>query len=625
MSVFTRERNVKESAMDHKKFLKALKDVWQPRHSLKAVILWLFIPIIIFFVVVIGLLSYFLAVGQIQNNAYLSIGDTVSQTQKYLDNRLTAIFEQIVALENDVDTLSLLKRLDSDRHGTIKPNDYIQTDRHLERIFSTYYSMLDSILVYFNEGQLILSKKDYMSARIIFEFSKWRSKFSGNRTEYYWHALHKNETFLPLDSNDRVVSIFKLYGDATTRVRGIILFNLKEDFFRGILQDAQISENGYLILFDQDGMMSFKDVPEEYEIDDKIKQALLNQNEPAGRLIMTNAKGRKMIVVYDTVPINRWKLAAVFPENDIINRAVFIKNITLAVVLLFIITAVILSNLLAKVVTTPLTILTEKVKEVKTGNLEVLFDVDPVNEIGILNGGIRELLGRVRHLLEQVRQEQEQKRLAELETLQAQIKPHFLYNTLDSIKQLCELGETKEAGAMVASLAKFFRISISNGQELITIAEEIEHIQNYLKILKMRYADGFEYQIVVQPELMPCQIIKLTLQPLVENAIYHGIKEKRGKGLIRVNGYLHENDVVIEVYDNGAGMSRSKLENLRDELLLGNKDQGIGIRNVHRRLRLHYGPAYGVEIKSVFGEGTWVWVRLPAKFGGVSNDSGHAR
>lgn len=611
------------SAMKYQKILTQIKADWPPRHSLKDVILWLFIPIIIFFVVVISLISYFLAVRQIKNNAYLSISDTVSQTQKYLDNRLTAIFEQIVAFENDGDTLSLLKRVDSERHGIIKPRDYLQTDRQLERIFSSYYSMLDSILVYFNEGQLILFKKDYMTSRVIFEFPKWRSKFFGNRTEYYWRMLHHNETFLPLESNQRVASIFKLYGDQNSRARGIILFNLKEDFFRGILQDAQISENGYLVLLDSEGMMHFKDVPEDYEIDDVIKQMLLKRDEPSGRLMMTNSRGKKIMVIYDTVPVNRWKLAAVFPENDIINRVAFIKNITFAVMILAIITAILLSNVLAKIVITPLTVLTGKVKQVKAGNLNVAFNVNPANEIGILNEGIQELLARVRHLLEQVQKEQEQKRLAELETLQAQIKPHFLYNTLDSIKQLCELGETKEAGAMVAALARFFRISISNGQELITMNEEFDHIRNYLKILRMRYADGFEYQIRLEPELMFCRILKLTLQPLVENAVYHGIKEKRGKGLIRVNACLTGDDVFIEVYDNGAGMSSSQLGTLKEELALGCKDQGIGLCNVHRRLRLHYGPAYGLEINSVLGEGTRVWVKLPAEFGGIDNGSGH--
>lgn len=607
--------------MREKRLIKALdclRDyIFKSRHSLKVAILWMFIPIIILFVCLVGMLTYSLAERQIRDNAYISIGDTVSQTRNYLDNRLTSIFEQIVALENDIDTLSLIKRIDNERYGSIQPEDYIRTDRNLDRIFSAYYSMLDSILIYFNEGKLILSKKDYLSSKITFSYPDWRLKFKGNRAEYYWRMMQTNDVFLSTEAEAQIASVFKLYGNEKSRLRGIILFNLKESFFRDILQSAQISENGYLLLVNPNGMIRFKNTPLDYSIEGEIKQLLLDQEASFGRLSTRNASGKKMMIVYDTIPINQWKLAAVFPEDDIINKASFIKNIILVVSLFLIMTAALLSNLLAKIVTTPLTVLTEKVKQVKRGNLDVLFDVDHPNEIGVLNGGIRELLRQVQSLLEQVKQEQEQKRLAELDTLQAQIKPHFLYNTLDSIKQLCELGETKEAGAMVAALAKFFRISLSGGKEIITIAQEIEHIQNYLLILKKRYAEGFDYEIKVDPEILHYKIIKLTLQPLVENAIYHGIKEKRGKGMLQVNGFLSSEGIVFEISDDGVGMDASTLAQVQN--LLGKYragERGFGINNVQRRIQLHYGDSYGVEIESVQGIGTQVRIVIPAKEGG---------
>lgn len=593
--------------------LKMIVTIWDKRQSLKTSILWVFIPVIIVFVCLVGVLTYTLAKQQIRNNAYLSISDTVSQTRNYLNNRLTAIFEQLVALENDEDTLSMIKRLGMNQYGPIKPGDYIRTDRNLERIFSSYYSMLDSILIYFNEGRLLLSKKEYLTSRITFQYDDWRLRFSGNRAEYYWRTLHSNDIFLSPESDDKVVSVFKLFGDEKASVRGIILFNLKEDFFRNILHDAKISENGYLVLINSEGIIQFKKSIPEYSIDGSIKQLLLDCRDNSGRYVMRNTHGKKMIIVYDTIPINHWKLAAVIPENDIINKMAFIKNIILATIVILILTAVILSNLLAKIVTTPLAVLTDKVKQVKAGNLDVPFDIEHPNEIGVLNGGIRELLERVQNLLEQVKLEQEQKRLAELDTLQAQIKPHFLYNTLDSIKQLCELGETREAEAMVAALAKFFRISISGGREIITIAEEIEHIRNYLVILQMRYADDFDYQIEVDPELLQYQIIKLTLQPIIENAIYHGIKEKRSKGKLLVKGYRRRDRIIFEINDNGAGMDQTTLCRVRNNLKEQQQSQGkgFGLCNVHRRLQLHYGKAYGVEIDSIFAEGTRVRVIIP--------------
>jgi two-component system sensor histidine kinase YesM len=595
--------------------------IWNGRRSLKTTILWVFIPVIILFVCLVGVLTYTLAERQIRENAFVSINDTVTQTRNFLDYRLTSIFEQMVAFENDIDTLSLIKRMDSDRYGPIQPGDYIRVDRNLERIFTSYYSMLDSILLYFNEGSLMLSKKDYLSSRITFNYQDWRLRFYGNRSEYYWRTLHPNDVFLSTEADTSIASVFKLFGDDRSRLRGIILFNLKEEFFRDILEDAQISGNGSLILVNPEGAIRFKKVYSEYVIDGRIKQLLLNRREPSGQFTTCNTNGKKMIIIYDTVPINRWKLAAVLPEDGILNKVSFIKNITVTVVMILILTAGILSNLLANIVTTPLAVLTEKVKQVKSGNLTVPFDVDPPNEIGVLNGGIRELLERVRHLLDQVKSEQEQKRRAELDTLQSQIKPHFLYNTLDSIKQLCELGETREAGAMVAALAKFFRISISSGKEEITIGEEIEHIRNYLLNLQMRYDDQFEYRIDVEPELLSIPIIKLTLQQVVENAIYHGIKEKRGKGMLRISGYQILDKIIFEISDNGIGMDQATLCQIKstlDDPRTGGR--GYGLANVHTRLQLHYGKLYCLQIESIPGEGTTVRITIPAR-GGVPDDA----
>jgi len=585
---------------------------WESPRSLKTLIVWLFIPVIIECVGLVGFLIYTVAARQIQANAYTGIGDTVIQTRKYIDNRLTAVFEQLVALENDIDTLSLIKRMDEERYGVVQPGDYIRVDRNLERIFSSYYSMLDSILFYFNEGRLVLSKKDYITTRITFHYSDWRLRYNGNRTEYYWRSLRENDIFLSKESNNRIASLFKMYGDVGSDVRGVIMFNIREDFFRGILEDARISEHGYLIIVNPDGIINFKkDLPNGYQIDGSIKKRLLGAQKPSGQLSVHNSRGERIRIIYDTISINQWKLAAVFPEDDILNLAAFIKNITLAVMGIILFTAVLLSNLLATIVTTPLAELTDKVRQVKAGHLDVPFQAQFPEEIGVLNEGISQLLDRVRHLIEQVRLKQEQKRLAELDALQAQIKPHFLYNTLDSIKQLCEMGETKEAEAMVAALAKFFRISISSGREVITVAEELEHIRNYLVILKMRYTDQFDYEIRVDPDLYSCEIIKLTLQPLVENAIYHGIKEKRGKGRILIDGYVRDGRIILEVRDNGAGMAEETLERIRQMWRRGESGRGLGLANVARRLQLHYGPEYGLEIESTLGEGTCVRVQLP--------------
>ena len=194
--------------------------------------------------------------------------------------------------------------------------------------------------------------------------------------------------------------------------------------------------------------------------------------------------------------------------------------------------------------------------------------------------------------------------------MQAQINPHFLYNTLDTIIWLIESGEITEAVNMVGSLSNFFRFSLSRGQNVITLKEEQQHIRSYLEIQQMRYRDLMEYQIELPEELEHFLLPKLTLQPLVENALYHGIKIRRRKGLIRVSGRVDENHLILEVTDDGCGMSPERLAEVRESLTEGRRE-GFGLRTVHQRIQILFGPEYGLEVESTPDVGTTIFVKIP--------------
>ncbi len=202
--------------------------------------------------------------------------------------------------------------------------------------------------------------------------------------------------------------------------------------------------------------------------------------------------------------------------------------------------------------------------------------------------------------------------------LQAQINPHFLYNTLDTIIWLAEDGKSSQVVSMVTSLSDFFRTVLSDGRDSIRISEEISHIRSYLEIQQFRYSDIMEYEIQIPDEIGEHSIIKLTLQPLVENALYHGIKNKRGMGKIRVSGEIQESTILLYVEDNGIGMLPDKLREL-NTLLSGTqskkipteKELGFGIVNVSERIQLNYGQEYGIYYESEYGTGTKVTVKIP--------------
>ena len=223
-------------------------------------------------------------------------------------------------------------------------------------------------------------------------------------------------------------------------------------------------------------------------------------------------------------------------------------------------------------------------------------------------------LSITRPIEEQVRREQTRLRKAEFELLQAQINPHFLYNTLDAIVWSAESGNNRQVVSMVGNLSDFFRASLNRGRDVITVREDLNHVRSYLEIQKVRYNDILEFQIDVPEAVTESPIPKITLQPLVENALYHGIKNRRGGGRILITGEENESGVIIKVIDNGAGMSETRLNEVRRGLTGAPDESAIyGLYNVGERIRLNFGEEYGLNIESTEGEGTCVTVHLPKR------------
>ncbi|MBO4799819.1 MAG: sensor histidine kinase, partial [Lachnospiraceae bacterium] len=250
-----------------------------------------------------------------------------------------------------------------------------------------------------------------------------------------------------------------------------------------------------------------------------------------------------------------------------------------------------------------------------TGDFQVRAQSDRADELAILGQSFNEMVGRIGTLVEDVKSEQEKLRAIELQLLQEQINPHFLYNTLDTITWLSEMGENDQVILMVNSLSDFFRTGLSNGKSIVSIREEIKHVESYLKIQQFRYQDILDYEINVDESIGEYPIPKLTLQPLVENALYHGIKNKRAKGTITISDIPEGDKICLSVKDDGVGIGPEDLERIRRTLKAeetqSQSDGGFGLINVLQRIRLNYGEGYGLEIDSTPGQGTEVKVIIP--------------
>ena len=287
----------------------------------------------------------------------------------------------------------------------------------------------------------------------------------------------------------------------------------------------------------------------------------------------------------------------------------------IGIFLLIIIFALYTSWRIVKGIVDPVKELCDVATTVGTGDFEVRAPSDTADELAILGQSFNEMVDRIGTLVEDVKSEQEKLRYIELQLLQEQINPHFLYNTLDTITWLSEMGENDQVILMVNSLSDFFRTGLSSGKSIVTIREEIKHVESYLKIQQFRYQDILEYEIDVEDSIMEYRIPKLTLQPLVENALYHGIKNKRAMGRIIVRGRLEDDVIILTVQDDGVGMGPETLTRIRGtlsgEMAEYPVESGFGLRNVLERIQLTYGNGYGIDIDSIFGEGTGVLVRIP--------------
>ena len=271
------------------------------------------------------------------------------------------------------------------------------------------------------------------------------------------------------------------------------------------------------------------------------------------------------------------------------------------------------SAAISRSITQPIYALRERAQSIGRGDIAAREPVVAEDEtLQALSSSLEHMAQHLQQQMELNRQEQDKLRAMELALLQSQINPHFLYNTLDTIIWLVETGKNEQAVEMVTSLSNFFRSSLSQGRDIITLGEEEIHVRSYLEIQQVRYRDILRYEIHVQPELRGCVLPKLTLQPLVENALYHGIKLRRGLGCILVDAAQEDDRVRITVRDDGAGMLPERLQQLRQSL--DTEEQvGFGLRTVYRRLRLLYGEQCSMELESEPGAGTTVTLRFPIR------------
>lgn len=406
---------------------------------------------------------------------------------------------------------------------------------------------------------------------------------------------------------------------------GVVFIDLNYSAISELCDQNSIGSKGYVFLLDQDGNVVYH--PQQQQLYNELQteniDLVMNTDKET---LMDGSGDNAKIYTISRSEKTGWTVVGCTNVAELLKDSKKARSIYVLVAAILVIVALVLSNLIARNITRPLQQLRDSMARVQEGDFRAAeVEVTSRNEVGSLTRSFNVMTSRIQELMKQNIYEQQQKRKSELKALQSQINPHFLYNTLDSIIWMAEGKKNEEVVVMTASLARLLRQSISNEEEQVPIGQEVEYARSYLTIQKMRYKDKLEFQIQVDAQIMGVPIIKLVLQPLIENAIYHGLKYKEGKGLLIVRGYREGENAVIQIKDNGAGMDEQTLSHIFEKHKVNYRSNGVGVYNVQKRLQLYYGMDYGITYSSRQGEGTTASIVIPMNMIPMKQEADHEK
>ena len=559
-----------------------------------------------------SLVAVLLIVISIYSRLSSQLYDTVKQENVNLVNRVDSSME--VYLRN------IMKLSDTIYYGIVK-NANLSEDSIGEKLTLLYNNNKEQV------SNIALISKEGEPISVV-PAARFRKNFKAEDEEWFVNALNKTENIhftLPhvqkmFEKGDNsykwVISMSRAVeitvGGSTEQA--VLLIEMAYQGLEEVLDEVTLGNGGYIYLMDSKGEIIWHP---KFEL---IASGRVKENnlvaagyDDGSREEIFN--GTRQTVVTKTVGYTGWKLVGVIKGTGISLNMLKTRLFIVFVILLIIFIVILINSYISFRVTNPIRELEKSVKALEEGNLDADIYMGGSYEVQHLGKSVQDMKFRIKGLMQDIVNEHEEKRKSEFDSLQAQINPHFLYNTLDIIVWQIENEKQSEAVHTVTALARFFRLSLGKGKNIVTVKDEIDHVKNYLMIQHMRFKNKFDYEFDIAEDVLELPSLKLMLQPLVENAIYHGMEFMDGDGMIMVKAWREEDELYLSVADNGLGMTEDKVEMiLTGKSTSGNgRGSGIGVKNVNERIKLYFGEAYGLTIDSEPDEGTTVIIHLPAK------------
>lgn len=563
-------------------------------NSIQSVISLSFTAVTIFALVFVSVTLYSVFSKTAERNAASSTQQIIEQVNLNLDSYLKEMMEVSNHISNNlsIDNIDNLSNILSVTTGIRK-----------DIVTLAVFNADGDIVVCNPEGEY---DKNYKIS-----WQKWFQESLKNVGEYNFISPHVQRLFLGM--RPWVVSLCRGTNVPGSSETWVVMVDMNFSVMEQLCKKVSLGKRGYIYLIDEYGDIVYH--PQQQIIyvglkHEDIQFALENEDGS----YYYDLLGERRIVTIDTVNYTNWKIVGISYLDEIVENRKSLSTLVSFISVFSLIFVVAASLFVSSKISEPIKNLERQMKKVESGNFDIDIDIDVQgeDEVKRLSRTFNMMVKRIRNLMEQIISEQEAKRKSELKALQAQINPHFLYNTLDSIVWMNENKDYAGVTTMVAALSQFFRISISRGKELISVSDELEHIKSYLTIQKIRYKNKFTFSIDAQPEALGYKTLKLILQPIVENAIYHGVEQLYDEGIIKITVSVDGETILFQVTDNGYGI---KPDILKD--ILNRKESekaghgGVGLKNVNERIKLFFGEQYGIEIFSTLDVGTTVNIRIP--------------
>ncbi|WP_229521385.1 sensor histidine kinase [Paenibacillus monticola] len=402
---------------------------------------------------------------------------------------------------------------------------------------------------------------------------------------------------------------------STLKSIGILIFDVNINLFKGIIDPVNaVTQGNTMIIDDKGGLMyAGADTGDQTAEKQAINlQLLLQKVDKQNGHFQMDLDGQSYLAVYTVSKITGWTTLVSIPLSRILSPVEKNRNVLISTTLIIIAFALFVATVISHALTKPLKSMVRLMKQVQHGNLDVWIHPKYNDEIGMLGSHFNRMIIRVKDLLQEVSLTEKRKQKADMRALQNQINPHFIYNTLESIRMLAESSDDSRVAELTYLLGVQMRYGIVRSEETVTIRHELDHVRNYFHLLQIRFPDKFRLNIDVPEDFQHLPVIKLVFQPIVENAVFHGLEHKEGPGTLILSAWNEDGHAVFCVEDDGVGMDEDNLHSLNDSLTHGAAGEmfGIGLRNVNERIRLHYGSEFGLRVKSQLGEGTRVTLRI---------------